>query len=447
MQYPKYLRRKVPALVIATFLALTGKAAICENSITLQLNAPEHSPNVQSSGTAVTVGPKSASIFKQPTVNGASAVLMDMDTGQMLYAKNPNVQRPNASTTKIMTAILILEHCRMDDIITASKNAANTPFTSLHLKPGEKITVKDLLYGMLIRSANDAAVAAAEHISGNVSQFSVLMNKKAAEIGCKNTHFVTPNGLYDPAHYSSAYDLCLIARYALGNPIFNDAVNTRKYFLNSRTINKKDLAVYALSKFMKHYPGADGVKSGYIRQAGHCYVGSATRNGWRLVSAVLKSGNAGADTSAMMDYGFNNFEQVMVAQTHQQYSKAKVLGGDADAVTLATAHALRVVVPKTGAKVATRLIVNPLQAPITKGAVVGKLVATVDGENVASVNLRAADAVGISLARRAWAWAKLCGIFAICLVVGGKYGTAFTKNSRLRRRRVAPFQRDYNRWR
>jgi D-alanyl-D-alanine carboxypeptidase (penicillin-binding protein 5/6) len=273
------------------------------------------------------------------------------------------------------------------------------------------------------------------------------MNKKAAEIGCKDTHFVTPNGLYAPGHYSSAYDLCLMARYALRNPIFNDAVNTRKYYLNSRTINKKDLAVYALSKFMKSYPGADGVKSGYIKQAGYCYVGSATRNGWRLVSAVLKSDNAGRDTSAMMDYGFNNFEQITLAQANEPCAQLKVAGGDAKSVAIAPVGTLRIMIPNTGAKVETKLVAKPLEAPIAKGAVVGKLVTSVNGEKVASVNVSASKAVDISLTRRAWNWTKMCGIFAICLVVGGKYGTALTKNSRLRRRRVASLQRGYNRWR
>ena len=160
-----------------------------------------------------------------------------------------------------------------------------------------------------MRSANDAAVAAAEHVAGSVPKFVAMMNRKAREIGCRNTHFVTPNGLPAPGHYSSAYDLALMARYAMRYPIFNEVVRTTKYFLLTRTINKKDMAVISPSKFLRNYPGADGVKSGYIRQAGNCYVGSATRDGWRLISAVLKCKNANQDTAALMDYGFNNFER------------------------------------------------------------------------------------------------------------------------------------------
>ncbi|MCL5105237.1 MAG: D-alanyl-D-alanine carboxypeptidase, partial [Armatimonadetes bacterium] len=264
-----------------------------------QPQAPANTP-VTHPSPVIDVPAKQAKPGPLPDVKGASAVLMDASSGQVLYAKNPDVRRSNASTTKIMTAILIMEHCKLSDKITASKNASETPFTSLHLKPGEKITVLDLLTGMLIRSANDAAVAAAEHIAGSVPKFAAMMNKKAAEIGCKNTHFVTPNGLYAPGHYSSAYDLCLMARYALRYQLFNDIVRTRKYALTSRSMNKADMVVFSKCKFLRNYPGADGVKSGYTKQAGYCYVGSATRNGWRLVSAVLKSNNAGADTAAMM---------------------------------------------------------------------------------------------------------------------------------------------------
>ena len=305
------------ALSLGTF-ALAG-------DITLKLDDGQAART--SAESTIQVPPTKTSPAPDPTVGAASAVLMDADTGQVLYTKNPHVKRPIASTTKIMTAILIIENCGMNDIITASKNASETPFTSLNLKPGEKITVKDLLTGMLIRSANDAAVAAAEHIAGTAPKFAAMMNKRAAEIGCTDTHFVTPNGLYDPNHYSSAYDLCLMAKCALKYPVFDEAVNTRKYTLASRTINKKDMVVFSKSKFLKDYPGADGVKSGYIKQAGYCFVGSATRDGWRLVSSVLKSENSGSDTGALMDYGFDNFQAVNVARADSDRVNVEIKGG------------------------------------------------------------------------------------------------------------------------
>ena len=389
--------------------------------------------------TAPIVVPPGAS----PDVKGIAAVLMDLDTGAVLYSKNAHLRLPNASTTKIMTAILIIERCKMTDRIKASKTASETPFTSLHLKPGETITVKDLLTGMLVRSANDAAVAAAEHIAGSTPKFAAMMNRKAREIGCTDTQFVTPNGLYDPTHYSSAYDLCLIAKYAMRYPAFNEAVCTRKYFIESRSMNKEDLCVFSHSPFLRHYPGADGVKSGYTREAKRCYVGSATRGGWRLVSAVLGSPNASDDTCALMDHGFDGFQRETVLNANEKCADAPVIGGWRATVPACVARELRVPVAKSGGRITTKAMFARVEAPIAKGAELGKLNAYVDGKQVATVDLRASEDLGISLGRRAWIVIKGCGIIVACLI-GGIYGREIAKGTRRRRRRVTASLRGYN---
>jgi D-alanyl-D-alanine carboxypeptidase (penicillin-binding protein 5/6) len=388
--------------------------------------------------------PCEAAVAASPDVKAASAVLMDLDTGAVLYSRNPHMRLPNASTTKIMTAILVIEHCKMTDTITASKNASETPFTSLHLKPGETITVKDLLTALLVRSANDAAVAAAEHIAGSTAKFADMMNRKARRIGCTDTHFVNPNGLYDPKHYTSAHDLCLMARYALRYPAFDEAVRTRKYFVESRSMNKKDMCVFSHSPFLRDYPGADGIKSGYTREAKRCFVGSATRSGWRLVSAVLSSPNASVDTAALMDHGFANFQPVSVIKANEKCADAPVLGGWRATVPALVAKDLNVPVPKSGGKITTKAQFAQVEAPILKGAKLGKLKVLVDGKQVATVELRAAQEMGISLARRAWIVMKGCGIIVACLA-GGRYGTAIAKGARRRRRRVTSSLRSYNR--
>ena len=427
--------------------------ALAEDTITLRLDdgAPAKvvqptriEPPPQAEPTATPCAPM---LGIQPNVKAACAVLIDSNSGQILYGKNEHARRPNASTTKIMTAILLIERCDMADTITVSKNACLTPFTSLNLKPGEKISVKDLLTGMMVRSANDAAVAAAEHISGSVSAFSKLMNQKAVEIGCKDTHFVTPNGLYNANHYSSAYDLALMARYALRYPMFNEAVNTRKYTLATRTINKKDMVVFNKSKFLKNYVGADGVKSGYVKQAGYCYVGSATRCGWRLISAVLKSDNASRDTEAVMDYGFATFKPVTLARTSDGFRRAPIRGGTEDVIVAVPTRDLRVAVSRSGGSVTTRVKLIDVEAPIAKGAGLGTITAVVNGADVASVGLCASKEVGVSLARRATWWLKTCSVLTLCVVVGSKYGTAFTKNTRRRRRRVTASLRNFDRYR
>ncbi len=382
-----------------------------------------------------------------PDVSKAgSAVIMDAETGQVLFAKNAHTRRPNASTTKIMTAILAIENVDMDTWITASKNASQTPYTSIHLKPGEKIRARDLLYGMLIRSANDAAVAFAEHIGGSVSKFAGMMNRKAKEIGCTDTHFVTPNGLYAKGHYSSAADLCLMARYAFRYPLFNQIINTRKYTLDSRTMNRKDLAVFARNKFMKDYPGADGVKSGYIKQAGYCYVGSATHDGWRLVAAVLKSDNSSRDTAAMMNYAFANFRPYTIARADAACAGVRITGGASDTVAAAPVRDMRVIVPRTGARIVAKLLPKSLEAPITKGTSVGKMTLMVNGKAVDTVELRAAEDVGISVARRVWRLIGGCGLLTAGLW-GIKNGTALAKGTRRRRRGITAPLRGADRWR
>jgi len=395
----------------------------------------------------IVVPPAKPRLAPPPAAKSASCALMDAETGQLLYGINERARRPNASTTKIMTAILMIERCKMDEWITASKSVCQTPFTSLHLKPGEKILAKDLLVGMMVRSANDAAAAAAERIAGSQARFAKLMNEKAKEIGCRDTNFVTPNGLYDPKHYSSAYDLCLMARYGFRYSVFNEAVSTKKYFLNSRTKNKEDLAVFSHNKFMKSYQGADGVKSGYVKQAGKCLVGSATRNGWRLVSAVLKSENVQSDTTVLMDYGFGNFRPYTVAKAEVKCAGAPVKGGASDKVPVAPARDLRVIIPRTEVTITTKLDMKPVEAPVAKGTRVGTMIAEVGGVRMASVDLRTTDDVGVSIARRLLWWGGMCGLVLACLVVGVKYGTAFTKNTRRRRRRVTTALRDFNRYR
>jgi len=442
--------------ILAVAVAVSSAPAVASDDGAIILRLEDDQPARSESAAPETPGPtpqvidvppSAAQIAPQPRIKAASAVLMDARTGQVLYARNPHVRRPNASTTKIMTAILLIEHCRMTDKIKASKKASETPYTSIHLKPGEQILARDLLMGMMVRSANDAAVAAAEHIAGSTSKFAAMMNRRAREIGCRNTHFLTPNGLYSKDHYSTAYDLCLMARYGFQYDLFNEAISTRKHFLDSRTVNKKDLAVFSRCKFLRDYPWADGAKSGYVKQAGYCLVGSATQGGWRLVCAVLKSDNAGRDVVAAMDYGFAGFEPYTVARANLPCAGAEIRGGDRATVPAAPVEDVRVVVPKTGARITTRLDLLPLEAPVVRGAKLGKIVASVNGKPAAAVELLAAEDVGISVARRAWWWAKTCGLVVAVLLVGRRYGTTAAKGPRRRGRGVTATLRGIDRFR
>lgn len=370
-------------------------------------------------------------------VQAPSAILTDAVTGQVLFARGEKIHRPIASTTKIMTAILTIENTKMDDIVTASENASKTQFTSLYLKPGEQVKVKCLLEALLIRSANDTAVALAEHVGGTVDGFVQRMNDKAKQIGANDTHFMNPNGLYLEGHYSCAHDLALMARYAMRLPVFNEIINMRHARIQ-RSMNTQDVYLATKSKFIRHYDGADGVKSGYTREAGHCFVGSATRGGWRLVSVVLKSPDSQGDTSALMDYGFKNYRRLVLADRDRPVEKISVSGG-ASQVEVVPAQRLQVAVKsdQTGNSTETKVKFNDeIHAPLKKGDKVGTMTAYVDGKAVYAVDLEAANDVDESLASAAWPWVRTIALLGM-VGLGVTCGRATAKNNGRSRSRLS----------
>lgn len=243
------------------------------------------------------------SIEDYPKINARSALVMDFESGRVLFEKNGYVKRPMASTTKIMTAIIALENGNLDDIVKVSKNAASIWGSTIHLTAGEEVSLRELMYGLLLCSGNDAAIAISEHIAGSVEEFLKMMNRKAEEIGAYNTHFTSPHGLDGTGHYSTAYDLAVITRYALNNPVFNEIVRTK-----SITIGKRYMA--NTNEMLAGYEGADGVKTGYTGKAGRCLVTSATRDGRRFISVVLfcdSRRQRALSSKQILDYAFANY--------------------------------------------------------------------------------------------------------------------------------------------
>lgn len=240
---------------------------------------------------------------EEPEINARSAIVMDFDSGRVLYQKYAFIKRPMASTTKVMTAITALENCNLNEEVTVSRNAAMVQGSTINLKTGEKLTMKELMYGLLLRSGNDASIAIAEHIGGSLEGFLQMMNDKARDIGAHNTHFTTPHGLDETGHYSTAYDMALITRYALKNPIFNEIVKTQSIQVGKRLM-------YNTNEMLMGYAGADGVKTGYTGKAGRCLITSATRDGRRYISVVLfcDSRNQRALSSKkILDYAFDGY--------------------------------------------------------------------------------------------------------------------------------------------
>ncbi|NLZ53086.1 MAG: D-alanyl-D-alanine carboxypeptidase [Thermoanaerobacteraceae bacterium] len=339
-----------------------------------------------------------------PTIVGKAGIVMDVVTGKVLYENNAHTQFEPASTTKIMTAILALEKGSLLDIVVTSKEPPLVDGSRIYLEEGEELTLEEVLYGMMLNSGNDAAVAIAEHIGGNIETFVEMMNEKAREIGAYNTTFVNPSGLPDKGHLTTAYDLARISRYALLNfPEFGKIVSAKTMEIPWQG-QEWDRQLVNLNKLLWSYEGADGVKTGYTSTAGHTLVASATRNDWQLISVVLKSdANIWSDSTALLDYGFANFEIKNVMGKNSNITEENVKYGDS--VNLVTKDGFTTVVEKNSPPITTKTILNPdIKAPISKGEVLGQLI-FFQGENeLGSVDLIAANEVKRKIYTFWWFW-------------------------------------------
>lgn len=241
-------------------------------------------------------------------ISAKSAILIERDSGRILYSKNISQKLPIASTTKIMTALIAIEKGDLNKVVTIKKEWTEIEGSSIYLKPNEKIKLKDLIFGLMLRSGNDAAVAIAHEIAGSIENFSVLMNKKAKEIGAKNTNFTNPHGLHSEDHYSTAYDLSIITREALKNDIFREISKTNDYVPDRETPSH----FYNKNKTLSQYKGGDGVKIGYTKLAGRCLVASATRDNMQLIAVVLDDNNWFENSYKLFDYGFENYKKTTI---------------------------------------------------------------------------------------------------------------------------------------
>lgn len=267
----------------------------------------------------------SQKVIEEPILSSKAAVVYDRTTGQMIWGKNENEKRAMASTTKIMTAMIVLEKANLKDVVTVSKKAANTGGSVLHINTGDKISVNDLLYGLLLRSGNDTAVALAEHVGGSVEGFATLMNQKAKELGLTSTHFVTPHGLDSDEHYTTALELAKLTDYALNNEKFAQIVNTKKITIS---VNGSPRTIINTNELLGVLQGVNGVKTGFTGNAGRCLVTSCTRNGNQIITVVL-----GADTKKqrtedsikLIEYAFANYERIdlqeMVLQKFEEWKQ------------------------------------------------------------------------------------------------------------------------------
>jgi D-alanyl-D-alanine carboxypeptidase len=302
-------------------------------------------------------------------VTAKSAIIIDAGSGKVLWQRNADSSMYPASTTKIMTGLLLLENCMPSDIITAPADVTKVKESSMHLKPLEKVSAKDMLYALMLRSANDGCYAVAVHIAGSVPAFAKMMNDRAKEIGCTNTHFHNPNGLNDPLHTTTAHDLALIARSAMTYEPFREVVKTQKYTIN-RSINWKDTHMVNRDKLLAKDPSAEGIKTGYTIPAGHCFVGGYTRNGYRIITVVMKSANWQKDTQQMVDWAYANYEKQDVFKAGDLLGQVEVAGHQVPALAKQDGYVLA----RKGDIVSKELTVT-VSGPIEKGQEIGLLVA------------------------------------------------------------------------
>ena len=247
-------------------------------------------------------------------LNSKIGLIFDRNSKTILCEKNGLKQVPMASTTKIMTAIVVLENANLDDIVTISKKAAGTGGSRLGLKTNDKITVHDLLYGLMLKSGNDAAVALAEHVGGGIDGFAELMNKKASEMGLVNSHFVTPHGLDQEKHYTTAYELACMADYALNIPKFREIVGSKKYNI---TINARSSLIGNTNELLGNLYGVYGVKTGFTNGAGRCLVTACKRDDIDIITVVLFANTKKErtlDSVKLIEYANKNYDVINIEE-------------------------------------------------------------------------------------------------------------------------------------
>ena len=304
------LKNKKIIILIITILVLSFNTLVwADDEEELDYNENEIQELIVESG---------ATPSEEPQINARAAIIYDRTTKEIIWGKNELQKRPMASTTKIMTAIVVLENSNLSDVVTVSKKAAGTGGSRLKISTGDKITINDLLYGLMLRSGNDAAVALAQHVGGSVEGFATLMNKKAKELGLSDTNFVTPHGLDNENHYTTAYELALLTDYALDNKTFSKIVNTKSTTIS---INGNSRNIYNTNELLGYMSGVNGVKTGFTNGAGRCLVTSCTRDNNQIITVVLgcdTKKQRTSDSTKLIEYAFKNYTRINLEEKIQE---------------------------------------------------------------------------------------------------------------------------------
>lgn len=330
-----------------------------------------------------------------PVVSAQAAVVMDVKTGQVLYAKEPSKRMYPASTTKILTALVVLQNARLDDRIKATGKVVNTEGSAIWLKEGEELAVSDALYALLLNSANDVAVALAEKVGGSEEGFVEMMNRTAKACGATDSHFNNPHGLPDENHYTTALDLARITRVAMGNRLFKEMVATKTKNIERQAPDGLTLLINH-NKLLWRYEGAIGVKTGYTTQAGQCLVSAARRGDREIIAVTLGSGMSIWDeAAALLDYGFSAYRLVELVKAGDVIGTFPVMKGVAT-VRGKTARSLWQNLPAGDDPVELprwRLELRPVEAPVNQGDCLGTLIVAGEQGEIGRVSVVAGNSV------------------------------------------------------
>ncbi len=342
--------------------------------------------------------PRVSAVGAEPSARAYA--LYCVNNGELLLSENPDERLPIASTTKIMTTLLTLEEAEKDNRVVEFTDEMSAEGSSMYLKPGEQVRLYDLAVGMMMQSGNDAANAAAISIAGSAEKFADLMNRKAEEIGMKNTHFVTPSGLDDEAHYSTARDMALLMAYALNNNSFRTLTEQKHMTVHFVKPDGKRVTYPNHNRLLSLYDSCIGGKTGYTMTAGRCLVTAAERDGLTLVAVTLDDRDDWDDHIALYDYGFENYAAYIPGKTSD--FRVPVVGGTSEEAAVYAQVNEGIVIPRDRVKdIQTTVIMPPfLYAPTQGESAVGRVLYTLDGEKIGESPLLIADSIAYNSRRR-----------------------------------------------
>ena len=333
----------------------------------------------------------SVSALESSDVSAECAVLISQQTGEVIFQKNAYEHHSMASTTKIMTSLLAAQSGKLHDEITVSKEMIQVEGTSMGLLPGDSVSLYELIYGMLLPSGNDAANVTAYYLGGNVENFAKKMNAKAKEIGMDNTNFVTPSGLDDKNHYSTAYDMALLGRYAVNDPVFRSVCSSKKVTLSYGNPPYKR-TLYNHNRLLESYKYAFGIKTGFTKKSGRCLVSYAEKDGTGLVAVTLNAPNDWNDHNLMLDYGFSRLKRYVFKPSIPQ--TIDVVGGNVEKCKL---RCVQFEYDSSEQRnLVQKLVVDKFAyAPIKKGDRLGEVKFYLDGKNIGSADIVAAEDIDV----------------------------------------------------